>query len=536
MKISDQTIGTKLGVGFALLIVMMSVLTGSGVWLLRDFSASTELILEDAIAKERLVNEWQAGAQLNGARIGTLLATTDPVVRTEVESAMQATSKRSAEVQEQLRGLVASGTGKAMLAEATQARLAYNKLRDAALRDQADGLVESGPQRTARLAALRAYLANIGELATHQRNKAHTMSIEVEKEGATGQTILAVLWLVSIVIAIAWTILVTRSITRPLRRAMAVAQEVAQGKLSNRDESFSRDETGQLLAALNQMNKDLFRIVSSVRDNSSAIASGSEQIAMGNEDLSARTEQQAGALEETASSMEELTTTVKQNADNARQANQLAAVASEVAVKGGDVVAQVVATMESINASARKITDIIGVIDGIAFQTNILALNAAVEAARAGEQGRGFAVVATEVRNLAHRSASAAKEIKALIDVSTHEVDTGTALVGKAGATMEEIVSSVGRVTTIMREIALASAEQEAGIGQINQAISQMDSVTQQNAALVEEAAAASEAMRQQAAQMEQTVSVFELGQDGQAGRSLPSTSRVPAPRALALA
>jgi methyl-accepting chemotaxis protein len=275
------------------------------------------------------------------------------------------------------------------------------------------------------------------------------------------------------------------------------------------------------------MNRDLYRIVGEVRDSSATIASASQQIASGNLDLSSRTEQQAGALEETASAMEELTVTVKQNAEHARQANQLAETASKVALQGGAVVEQVVATMGSISASAGKITEIIGVIDGIAFQTNILALNAAVEAARAGEQGRGFAVVASEVRSLAHRSAAAAKEIKALIETSVGDVDAGTKLVDKAGATMSEVVTSVGRVTAIIRDIALASHEQEAGIEQINQAISQMDAVTQQNAALVEEASAASEAMRAQAQHMETVVGVFQLEGGAQ---SLDQRQRLAAP------
>jgi methyl-accepting chemotaxis protein-1 (serine sensor receptor) len=271
---------------------------------------------------------------------------------------------------------------------------------------------------------------------------------------------------------------------------------------------------GKLMGGLIKMQDQMSNTVSSIRTGSSAIATASAEIASGNLDLSRRTENQAAALEETASSLEELTSTVRQNADNARQANQLALSAQDVAGKGGQLVSQVVDTMGTINSSSRKIADIIGVIDGIAFQTNILALNAAVEAARAGEQGRGFAVVATEVRNLAQRSAAAAKEIKELITASVEQVDAGTQLVDKAGATMNEIVSSVERVTSIMTEIMIAGEEQSEGINQINQAIVSMDEVTQQNAALVEEAAAAANAMQEQAAQLEEMVSTFKLDRE----------------------
>ena len=335
----------------------------------------------------------------------------------------------------------------------------------------------------------------------------------------------------------AFSISVARSISRPLNEAVRIAQTVAAGDLTSRIEVDGADEASQLLRALKDMNESLVRIVGEVRVSTDTIATASGQIASGNMDLSARTESQASSLEKTASSMEELTSTVKQNADNARQANQLAVSASEVAVKGGSVVTQVVDTMGSINASSKKIVDIIGVIDGIAFQTNILALNAAVEAARAGEQGRGFAVVAAEVRNLAQRSAGAAKEIKTLIGDSVDKVEVGAKLVDQAGATMQEIVDSVRRVTDIMSEITAASQEQMSGIEQVNEAVTQMDSSTQQNAALVEEAAAAAQSLRDQAGKLSQVVSVFKLdgGKAVMAKRTIDITPKQQSNAAAAL-
>ncbi|RFB73030.1 MULTISPECIES: methyl-accepting chemotaxis protein [unclassified Herbaspirillum] len=342
------------------------------------------------------------------------------------------------------------------------------------------------------------------------------------------------LWIIGMLVlciaaAMTLAIMVARIISRPLTEAVKVARQVADGDLTADIRQNSEDETGQLLGALKQMNDNLLRIVGSVRTGTDTIATASSEIASGNMDLSSRTEQQAGSLEETASAMEEMTSTVKQNADNARQANQLAVSASAVAVQGGAVVGRVVDTMGSINESSRKIVDIISVIDGIAFQTNILALNAAVEAARAGEQGRGFAVVASEVRSLAQRSSAAAKEIKQLIDDSVAKVDVGSKLVEQAGSTMDEVVSSVKRVTDIVGEITAASQEQSVGLDEINRAITQMDEVTQQNAALVEEAAAAAQSLQEQASNLSQIVSVFKLDH-----HALPQARTHAAPAATA--
>jgi len=518
MKISDSNIGTRLAVAFGLLLTFMLVLTAVGTWLLRDFAAATDGILNDASVKERLVTEWRTATELNAARTTIMMTSNDPAQQQEVDADMRKTSAQVSVALKELERLVASEKGKAILAEALAERGRYTDARKALLTAKTAGEADAIQAAMAGFKAGQiAYTASIEKLAEYQREKASRLGAEVAQDSQRGQLLLGGLCAVALALALVCTVVVTRSITRPLRRAMGVAQEVSEGRLSNYTETCSRDETGQLLAALYKMNGDLFRIVSAVRDSSSTIVSASDEIANGNEDLSARTEQQAGSLEETASSMEELTATVKHNADNTRQADQLASAASGVAEKGGAVVAQVVRTMDSISASAGKITDIIGVIDGIAFQTNILALNAAVEAARAGEQGRGFAVVASEVRNLAQRSASAAKEIKDLIDTSSRDVAAGTELVGKAGSTMEEIVASVSRVTGIMRDISLANGEQESGIAQINHAISQMDSVTQQNAALVEEAAAASQALRAQANQLGELVGTFTLEAAGHA-------------------
>ncbi|GLC93143.1 methyl-accepting chemotaxis protein [Cupriavidus sp. TA19] len=338
------------------------------------------------------------------------------------------------------------------------------------------------------------------------------------------RTLSVALIVLGLVVAVLCTVTLNRAIVTPVQEALAVFERIARGDLTSRITSISKNEIGRMMQALAAMQASLSGIVAEVRTGADSMASATQQISTGNQDLSQRTEEQASSLEQTAASMEELTTVVRQNADNARQAGVLASEASQIALKGGDVVGRVVDTMNEINGASRKVVEIISVIEGIAFQTNILALNAAVEAARAGEQGRGFAVVAGEVRSLAQRSASAAKEIEALIGESGERVESGTRLVAEAGQTMGEIVQAVRRVTDIMNEIGAASLEQTTGIEQVNQAVTQMDEVTQQNAALVEEAAAAAGALEEQAQKLKNVVSVFTL-----AGGAVASAQR-PAP------
>ncbi|MGH8853703.1 MAG: methyl-accepting chemotaxis protein [Telluria sp.] len=518
MNLNNFRIGVRLGAAFAAILVLMAIMLASALWQL-DHIADGKKTMATASYKVKIAQEWREGIATNSVRTVAKLKSTDPEEVKEYDNEMRAVSANVSKIQKELESLVEREKGKQLLGEIGQQRKQYSAIRDAAFkRKEALGAIDAelAAHITSTLRpAMNAYVGSVDAMVNYQLQLFADASAQIDALNKNAQRLLIAIGIGAIACCAAFGILLTRSITRPLSHAVALARQVASGDLTAEIQVTSRDEVGDLLAALQVMNGSLLKTVTEVRSGTEAIVSASQQIAMGNLDLSSRTEQQASSLEETASSMEELTSTVRQNADSARQANTLAQSASEIAVRGGDVVSQVVTTMESINASSRQIGDIIAVIDSIAFQTNILALNAAVEAARAGEQGRGFAVVASEVRNLAQRSAGAAKEIRTLITDSVAKVDAGGRLVNQAGSTMQEIVQGITRVTDIMSEIASASAEQTVGIEQVNEAISQMDSVTQQNAALVEEAAAAAASLQDQAASLAQLVSTFTVDTAG---------------------
>ena len=533
MALSNLKIGTRLYLAFGAVIALLAILVASAQ---ANFSRlgeanglnihTYEVMGEANALLESLINieTGERGFALTGKDSSLEPLASGQRGFTEHLQKIRALTADNPAQLERLKAL--EGAQQQWLATAINPVIALR--RAAAVDGSLDAVVaaEQAGKGKAAMDAMRILLADIGKtesmLLGQRGQEAAALQSRTTWVLLGGGVIAALL-------ACMLAILLTRNITRPLVEAVALAQRVAQGDLSSDIVVRSQDETGQLMAALRDMNTALVGIVGEVRGGTDTIATASAQIAVGTMDLSSRTEQQASSLEETASSMEELTAAVKQNADNALAARSLASAASSVAVKGGAVVSEVVQTMGSINDSSRKIADIIGVIDGIAFQTNILALNAAVEAARAGEQGRGFAVVATEVRNLAQRSASAAKEIKGLIDDSVEKVGTGSKLVDQAGATMQEVVDSVQRLSAIIGEITDASEEQRLGIEQVNEAISQMDQVTQQNAALVEEAAAAANAMQDQAAQLSHAVQVFRLKDaphTTQAGAARPAGRR----------
>ncbi|HEY0846476.1 MAG TPA: methyl-accepting chemotaxis protein [Noviherbaspirillum sp.] len=526
MNLRSLRIGVRLGVSFGVILAILAVMILVGNALTTNNKKKLIEGLELSNNKSVLAATMKSALLEGGVAMRNIGLQSDVGAMQKEEGRVKEQNKRYAEARDKLSALGLTDAEKTVLAEIAKLEqeiaAPFKEAIGQALAFNSEGAAKVIASRIDPLN--QQAVAEMDKLVALQQAAAK----EVLDNSVAGDTRLMILLFaiggVTIAIGIGFAWLITHSITAPLNEAVAVASRVATGDLTSRIEDRSRDEIGQLFEALRQMNTSLGEIVGNVRVGTESITVASREIASGNADLSSRTESQASSLEETASSMEELTSTVKQNAENARQANQLVVSASDVAMRGGHVVGQVVDTMGSIKDSSRKVVDIIGVIDGIAFQTNILALNAAVEAARAGEQGRGFAVVAAEVRNLAQRSAGAAKEIKALISDSVEKVDAGSKLVDEAGKTMDEIVTSVKHVADIMNEITAASQEQSSGIEEVNRAIAQMDEMTQQNAALVEQAAATAESMQTQASALAQAVAVFKLhGGGSPASLSAPS-------------
>ena len=513
INIRNIRIGQRLTLGFGLVIALMVLLAGLALTRIQGLSQETTEIVGDTYPQTVTANRMKANLnEISRSMLSVLVMSDEEQIKGELLNIAK---------YEKLNVELAAGVEKALTGEADKELLAnLGKYRERSNKAQKAfvELVQGGQKEEALtkfLFSVRSTHTKYFEALEQLNTRQHTL---MEATGARSaetahNTTLFIVVLAGAIVAVSVGVafFATRSITRPLNRAVKIAEQVAAGDLSARIVSESDDETGQLMRALEEMNRGLQRIVGDVRQGTVAIASASSQIASGNSDLSVRTEEQASSLAQTSSAMNELTRIVRQNAENASQANQLASAASNIATEGGQVVAQVVDTMGAIDASSRKIVDIISVIDGIAFQTNILALNAAVEAARAGEQGRGFAVVAGEVRTLAQRSATAAKEIKTLINESVEKVEQGSKLVSSAGGTMDNVVASVQRVTDIIGEITAASRSQSEGIEEVTRSIHKMDGVTQQNAALVEQAAAAAESMQNQAHSLAEVVSVFKL-------------------------
>ncbi|KOQ18677.1 methyl-accepting chemotaxis protein [Achromobacter xylosoxidans] len=512
----NLSIGTRLTLGFGTVLALLLALTGLSQYELTHIGGINRAITEQTWAKANAINIIDVTTRANARANLELIVNTDPRTVETLFARIDTNRKTIDQALETLRPLFRTEDERQKLRLLEDVRGRYVKSFQGV-----GALLKRGERDAARQRLLEETLPLLDGLQDRVIEISRIQSAEMVDAGADSQRVIDNAGMLNLILSAMAVVLgglfawrVSKSITAPLAQAVSVAETVARGDLGQPIHAVTRDETGRLLRALHDMQDKLAGAVRTIRAGSETISSAAGQIAAGNTDLSSRTEEQAASLEETAASMEELASTVKQNADNARQANQLAASASEVAQRGGAVVSAVVSTMGDISASSRKISEIVSVIDGIAFQTNILALNAAVEAARAGEQGKGFAVVAGEVRSLAQRSAQAAREVKTLIEASVSKVAEGAGQAENAGTTMQEVVASVKRVTDIMGEIAAASQEQASGIEQVNRAVSQMDEVTQQNAALVEEAAAAAGSMQDQAHALVRAVGVFRLSED----------------------
>ncbi|WP_295955641.1 methyl-accepting chemotaxis protein [Rhodoferax sp.] len=510
----NMKIGLRLATGFSIVIGLLIAMAAVGISRINAVDENTETILHDRYHKVALAQKIENEVNRQSRALRTALIASDaPVVQGELAK-VEDSAVVIGKALEELQTIVHTDKGKAALSAMLEARANFKKHEQELVALVKAEKIDEGRIYLVKemLQPQNAYLSAIESFVKTQTDGMEEFGSQAASMAHGANVLMVVLTACATLLAAGLAYGLTQSITRPIRQAVHVAQTVASGDLTSAIHVVSADETGQLLAALQAMQASLFQVVGRVRLGSESVSNASVEIEGGNHDLSGRTEQQASALEQAAASMEELSSTVKLNADNARHANQLALNASSVASRGGEVVNQVVDTMRGINDSSKKISDIISVIDGIAFQTNILALNAAVEAARAGEQGRGFAVVASEVRSLASRSAQAAKEIKALIGTSVERVDQGTALVDQAGTTMAEVVRSIKQVTEIMGQISAASSEQATGVAQVGEAVIHMDQATQQNAALVEQMAAAASSLKGQALALVDSVAVFKLG------------------------
>ena len=508
IKISTRILGT-----FGILVALLLAMVAMALMQFRSMQDSSEVITGKALPSVEVINTLNT--DLVRARLLELrhVNNTDPAYIADIEKQFEQLQHRLAEEKNIYEPLIVTDQERQLYTQFLSERERYVALHNKLFEVSRSGDKEKAKELLGAesLTVYNASSETLKKLIKYNSDAAKKETSAAVNVYSQAVSMLIVAAVIAVLVAVIAGILLVRSIRAPLLQAVQAADRVANGDLSGAIHVERQDETGQLLNALERMQNSLVQTVRSVRQNAEGVASASSQIASGNADLSSRTEEQASALEETAASMEQLGSTVRQNADNARAANQMAVNASQVAAQGGAVVAEVVETMKGINNSSHQIADIISVIDSIAFQTNILALNAAVEAARAGEQGRGFAVVAGEVRTLAQRSAEAAKEIKGLITTSVQRVEQGTQLVDKAGTTMADIVSAIRRVTDLMAEISAASQEQSQGVAQVGEAVTQMDQTTQQNAALVEESAAAAGSLRKQAQDLVQAVAVFQL-------------------------
>ncbi|HZY17974.1 MAG TPA: methyl-accepting chemotaxis protein [Ramlibacter sp.] len=522
--LANMKLGTRLSLGFAILIIAGLLSALAGIERIRTMRGLAEQLATHDAEMLVLTQSWVRSIETNAARSWVVFFATDAAVLARVKDEMKAVvAAQTDRLKRMTELLVDDEVAKSIVAEITKEREAFQAMRNSLLKRKEAG-EDVGAEVVAKVfPAAQSYLASVERIAEHQRKKVEESRARADAAAAEGVLFLSLGAGLALLAGIGLAWVLTRSVVVPVRQAREAADAIAAGDLSVTLDTSRRDEVGELMGAMGRMADALRRIVGEVRQSSDSIATGSSQIAMGNADLSQRTEEQASNLQQTAASMKQLTTTVRTNADTARQATELAGSASAVARQGGEVVGQVVHTMEAISASSRRISDIIGVIDGIAFQTNILALNAAVEAARAGEQGRGFAVVASEVRGLAQRSADAAREIKALIGDSVQKVESGSAQVGQAGRTMADIVQQVQRVAQLIDTITAATIEQTEGISHVGDAVQQLDQVTQQNAALVEQSAAAAESLRGQAARLVEVVGAFRLAEEHAHGHGQPA-------------